>query len=313
MKQVQQRELDPNEILDQAISQGIRDFYVAYSGGKDSGIVLDLISKEFPKNFRGVIFVNTGIATKATVEFVKDYCKKHDYKLNMLYPHDVKRKKISKYGKIGDPFTYENRILYHGFPMSGSHNITMAELKFYPMRTFIGKKIKDGEKPAIISGVRKKESTRRNTRKSYSKYINCDGNVIFVCPLYFKSNDWVTKYWIENDIKRSPVYETLHISGDCLCGCFAKKDELKLLEMFHPDVFKKIKDLENEIKIKGTKEAKKYSTWGNGGNTKDIESQTTIESAVCSDCFFDHKETDKDTKRFNDEFDDIETKLEMVV
>jgi len=303
-------EKTPNEIITEAIDQGLTDFYVAYSGGKDSGIVLDIVAKNYTDNFKGVIFVNTGIATQATIDFVKDYCNDHNYKLYTLYPHDVKRKKISKYGKIGDPFTYENRILYHGFPMSGSHNITMAELKFYPMRTFIGKKIKNGERPAIISGVRKKESTRRNTRKSYSKYINSDGNVIFVCPLYFKSNDWVTKYWIENDIKRSPVYDTLHISGDCLCGCFAKKEELKLLQMFHPEVFAEIKRLEKLIKKKGTDEAKKYSTWGNNKQTTiEVESQTTIESAICSDCFFDRKETDEDNKRFNNEMTEINRKL----
>ena len=71
------KEKTPNEIMDEAINHGLTDFYVAYSGGKDSGIVLDYITKEFPENFRGVIFVDTGIATKATVDFVTDYCKKH--------------------------------------------------------------------------------------------------------------------------------------------------------------------------------------------------------------------------------------------
>jgi len=311
MKQVQQRELDPNEILDQAISEGITDFYVGYSGGKDSGIILDIVAENYQDNFRGVIFANTGIGTKATMDFVKSYCDEKKYPLFIVKPEDVVRVKKGKYGKIGDVFSYSSLVKNKGFPKEGFHTTTMRVLKYFPMRKFIHDRIRLGEKPCIVSGVRKNESARRKIK--WNSYLYNDGKMWFVSPIFFKSNDWVYRYFVENNIKRSPVYETLHISGDCLCGCFAKKDELKLLEMFHPDVFKKIKDLENEIKIKGTKEAKKYSTWGNGGNTKDIESQTTMESFVCSDCILDRSSTDEDTKRFNDEFEDIEAKLETVV
>ena len=121
------------------------------------------------------------------------------------------------------------------------------------------------------------------------------------------------RYFIENDIKRSPVYDTLHISGDCLCGSFAQKNELKLLEMFHPKTFTEIKRLEKLLKAKGTGYAKKYSTWGNHKQTTDnIKAQTTIESYLCSDCILDRSATDDDTKRFNDEMEDIEAKLDKL-
>ena len=45
---------------------------------------------------------------------------------------------------------------------------------------------------------------------------------------------------------------------------------------------------------------------------KDVKSQSTIESYLCNDCILDRSATDEDTKRFNDEFEDIEAKLEMV-
>ena len=125
------------------------------------------------------------------------------------------------------------------------------------------------------------------------------------------------KYYIENDIKRSPVYDTLHISGDCLCGCFAKKEELKLLQMFHPEVFNEIKRLEKKLMEEGREYAKRYKTWGGcktqGLATENTEAQSQIESFLCNDCFLDRSTTDDDTKRFNDEFEDIEAKLEMVV
>jgi 3'-phosphoadenosine 5'-phosphosulfate sulfotransferase (PAPS reductase)/FAD synthetase len=300
-------EQEPNEIMKEAIDQGLTHFYVGYSGGKDSGICLDLIAKNYPKYFKGVLFINTGIGTQETLDFVKEWCKQKNYPLFIVRPEDVKRVKEGKYGKSGDCFSYSALVNSKGFPKAGLHTTTMRVLKYFPMRKFIYDRLRLGEKPCIVSGVRKNESARRKIK--WNSYLYNDGKMWFVSPLFFKSNDWVYKYFIENDIKRSPVYETLHISGDCLCGCFAQKGELKLLEMFHPEVFKKIKDLENQIKIKGTKEAKKHSTWGNGGNTKSIESQTTIESFVCTDCILDRSSTDKDTKRFNKEFDDIDKKL----
>jgi len=177
--------------------------------------------------------------------------------------------------------------------------------------------MKEGKKPCIISGIRKKESVRRKNNKKWNTSIDNDlGNkIIFVKPLYYKSNNWVYQYFIENDIKRSPVYDTLHISGDCLCGCFAKKEELKLLEMFHPEVFQKIKDLQKKFKACKDHPYSKYSNWGNThlNSVADVEAQTNIEDFVCSDCILDRSTTDEDTKRFNDEFEDIEAKLEMVV
>ena len=98
------KELEPTEILNEAITKGITSFYVAYSGGKDSGIVLDVVAKNYPNNFKGVVFVNTGIGTQATIDFVKDYCQKKCYPLFIVKPENVKRK------KDGTPFGYEDLI-----------------------------------------------------------------------------------------------------------------------------------------------------------------------------------------------------------
>ena len=298
------QELEPKEILDQAISQGLTDFYVAYSGGKDSGIVLDIVAKNYPDNFRGVVFVNTGIATDATVSFVKDYCSKRAYPLYVLKPENVVRKN-------GIPFSYESLVLDIGFPRQAAHSGTMRHLKYFPLRKFIIDRIKSGEKPSIISGLRKKESSRIKIK--LKEYLYNDDKMWIVSPLFYKSNDWVYQYFIENNILRSPSYDTIHLSGDCLCGCFADKSELKLLQMFHPEVYDKITYLENKIKSEGSDDAKKNATWGKYHQaTNDIKAQTTIESYLCSDCILDRSATDDDTKKFNDEFENIEAKLDKL-
>ena len=106
------------------------------------------------------------------------------------------------------------------------------------------------------------------------------------------------KYWIIADIKRSPVYETMHISGDCLCGCFAKEQELPLLKMFHPEVYEEIKRIEKLIPQKGSDVAKKYSTWGNHNqSTLNVEAKDDAEAMICAECFYDG---DKDESKAQD-------------
>ena len=301
-----------NEILDFAIKEAnIDSFYVGYSGGKDSGIVLDLIANQYPKYFKGVIFVNTGIATNATVNFVKDFCKEKNYPLHILTPNDVKAKGKGNL-KAGQPFNYENLIKTFGFPKKSFHNNTMAWLKYYPMRDFIVKRIKKGEKPALISGVRKNESNRRKNISKYTQVpLDKSDQIIFVKPIFYKSNSWVSEYWIKTGLKKSPVYETLHLSGDCLCGCFADSKELKLIEMFHPEVFEEIKRLEQIAKLHN-----KNHNWGNSKtSTTEITQQTTlddIEHLVCNDCYLDRTATDEDTERFEKELNIIESKLEVI-
>ena len=286
-------EKSPAEIMNFALTLGVDSFYVGYSGGKDSGICLDLIANKYSKYFKGVIYVNTGIGTNATLNFVKNFCKEKNYPLFELSPDTVHAQR-SKYLKNGESFNYENLIKTFGFPKKNSHNQTMAWLKYYPMKRFIDSRIAAGEQPALISGVRKGESLRRKYASKYTKCpIDKSESIVFVKPIYYKSNNWVSEYWIKNNMKRSPCYDSIGMSGDCLCGCFSDSHELKLLELNHPEVFNKIKELEK--KYATNNRAAIYSHWGNSNNTTtaDIENQTTlapfIENSICNECHFDNE------------------------
>tara|TARA_R100001086_G_C11796357_1_gene247665 strand:- start:20 stop:1024 length:1005 start_codon:yes stop_codon:yes gene_type:complete len=326
------KQLEPYEILEKAIAKGLSDFYVGYSGGKDSGTVLNIVAGFAPENFKGVLFCDTGIGTIETKKFVIENCKKKNYPLHILKPTNVLicdtcHKSLNRTknfdAKIcpicknkGTPLSYEKAVLRWGFPSAYSHPQTMAWLKWHSIVQFLLKKEALGEKPAFMSGIRKKESKKRN--KNFKHWHDKTDRINFVKPIFYKDNNWVMKYVIENNIKRSPVYETLHRSGDCLCGCFGQTQDLKLIQMFHPDAFNEIRRLEELIKKEGTPNAKKFGLWGNtrkdtwGTSTNDIIAQTNLENFICNDCILDNKSTSADNKRFNDEFDDIETKLESL-
>ena len=73
---------------------------------------------------------------------------------------------------------------------------------------------------------------------------------------------------------------------------------------------KLVRSLEKLVKEIGSKEAQRFTTWANNNkSTSQIESQTTLETAICSECFFDRDLQEKDNKRFDNEMDNIDQKL----
>jgi len=282
----------PLDILQEAIDIYDRDsFYVGFSGGKDSTVVADMVKKNFPDQFRGVIYCNTGIGTKETLKFVKSYCKEKKWKLNIVVPKK----------------SFEAQVLDGGFPKAGMHNITMRYLKYAPLRRFILDRYDfDGEKPAVISGVRQAESSRRSINAS--KEVYRDGRLYFVSPVIYLSDGEMYDYYLANKLKRSPVYDTLHISGDCLCGCFAKEGELELLKIFHKDLYQQLARLTALIKDKPFK--KGYKTWGNKKDSKVIP-KDEVERLACTECYQD-RDQEKESKNYLKELNNLDKKLDTV-
>ena len=80
----------------------------------------------------------------------------------------------------------------------------------------------------------------------------------------------ITNY-LDNKVKRSPVYDVYPSSMECECGCFAggqsEMDAIRKLDPNRADMFEWIED---GIKRFGKPTAKKHSTWG-GVNWTDEE------------------------------------------
>lgn len=252
----------PEQIIQDLLKLGYNRFYVLVSGGKDSMSILHYIRINYPQYFVCAVFTNTGISSQITRKFVLDYCHENNIPLEMTWTT----------GK-----TYYECVMEHGFPGVGSHRIIMGYLKFHSWYWFLRDKIKKGEKPVFISGVRKKESMVRNKKRFYTKHPIDDGHGILFCkPFLYKNGTQLLEYFITNGLKKSPAYDYFDKSGECWCGCFYNEWELKMIEKHDPFLFETIKNLERDLQLYGTKEAKKFPYWGRSVGASTAEMQTTF-------------------------------------
>ena len=251
----------PSGIIDKVINiHGKEEFYVACSGGKDSISLAHYVSTNYPKNFKGLVFIDTGVGIKKTKEWLIDYAKEKGWELYIIK------------SKIKD--AYENLVKKYGFPGAGFHNIVMRILKYVVLREFAFEPIRK-EKCIIISGTRKFESARRNIN---TKAITRDGSFYFCSPFYAKTDEFVYKYLLENGLKKTPIHDILGMSGECMCGCYAGVGERELIKQLDPELDQFLTDLERAVQIEGTDAAKKHPTWGGTNNKPPV-----IESGVDSD------------------------------
>ena len=223
-----------------------------FSGGKDSLVACHTLWKQGLLN--EILYCKTGIGLVENFEYVLKTCNKYGWKLNVETPEDR--------------FSYENFVRRFGFPHAGIHSTVMGHLKWFSMRRFAK------NKPCVfVSGVRRNESKRRlGKHKDY--VFNPEPNITFMNPIFDWSTAQVWEYINDNSLEICPVYKTLHLSGDCLCGSFAESHESRLITMFHPELAEQIKSLE-----------RKYGgSWGNDVSVSGASQETKLESFICSEC-----------------------------
>ena len=85
-------------IRDTIHKYGEENFYISFSGGKDSTVVHHLVDMALPNNKIPRVFSNTGIEFKAIVDFVKSL---NDPRLVIIHPKKKVRETLEK---VGYPF-----------------------------------------------------------------------------------------------------------------------------------------------------------------------------------------------------------------
>jgi 3'-phosphoadenosine 5'-phosphosulfate sulfotransferase (PAPS reductase)/FAD synthetase len=225
---------------------------VLFSGGNDSTTLAHLFTVG-PSSFQATaaLHANTGIGIEATRQFVRDTCKQWNLPL-------IERKAP----KPED--WYENLVVDRGMPGPAQHWKYFQRLKERALdaaRYDLGVANSRTKAALWIAGRRRAESARREDIP-LSEY---DGSVIWVSPLAHWTKLDLNTYRLmhegtEAPVPRNEVADLLHMSGECLCGAFAKPGELAHIGQFFPEVVAEIKALEDKVRAAGHPE--ELCRWG---------------------------------------------------
>lgn len=237
---------------------------VLFSGGNDSTVLAHLMKEEAD----WAVHINTGIGIEQTRQYVRDTCKLWGLPL------------MEKHPPPGS--TYRELVLDQGFPGPGHHFKMYQRLKERGLRQVRKELVTNPRKERVIflAGRRRDESQRRMNVPEFDRV----GSIVFVSPLvnWTKAdlNAYRTRF---PEIPRNEVSDNLHMSGECLCGAFAKEGELAEIEWWYPDTAAEIHALEAEVLATGKFPAKKCK-WGWGDNGKLKYEAASKSGPLCSSC-----------------------------
>lgn len=219
-------------VLDQAAWQyRPSQLYALYSGGYDSFCATH-IAAQHPL-FAGVLHLHTGIGVEATRLHVRKMCQQFEWPLF----------------EYRSPISYEDIVFSGGFPGPPLHPLVYSKLKERALRCFIrDHKRHFHDRILLAAGARRQESQRR---MSTAQDMRLENTRIWANPLIAWSKANVLDYLEIYELPHNQVVDTLHMSGECLCGCFAQADELPTLEIWYPETAAYIYWLQDRVKERG--------------------------------------------------------------
>jgi 3'-phosphoadenosine 5'-phosphosulfate sulfotransferase (PAPS reductase)/FAD synthetase len=222
---------------------------ILFSGGNDSTTLAHL----FRPKATHAIHANTTIGIEQTRQYVRDTCAAWELPLIEERPDDSFADLVL--GKVnGWP---------GGFPGPGAHGTIYQRIKERALdkaRHTLGIANSRSKCALFIGGRRREESERRSDVPLHEP----DGTVIWISPIALWTKlDLNTYRLMHGDVPHNPVTANIHMSGECLCGAFAKPGELEMIRYFYPDVAAEIDALADQARSTGLV-AEKFCTWGHG-------------------------------------------------
>lgn len=244
---------------------GEENFYLSFSGGKDSTVLHELLDLAIPGNTIPRVYANTGIELNLVRQFVQDKAEQ-DQRVVIIKPSQPIKKVLEENGY---PFkskehsfyleTYQrnkaytktvNRYLYpsekrksFGCPQVLRYQFTpdfdlkisdkcCNELKKKPLKQWQ----KDNNKPYSIVGLRQAEGGQRNR----TKCLAFNGNKLKAFhPLAIVGDDFIEWFIEEHNVQLSAVYYPPYNFKRTGCkGCPFAPDlqkELDTLQEFFPN------------------------------------------------------------------------------
>ncbi|MFD5208474.1 hypothetical protein ACFWNF_16290 [Streptomyces anulatus] len=269
--------------------------YWLSSGGKDSAIVGHVLRGRYA----GVLHVNTGTGIPETTEYVRDVAAAWGDVLHELHPKNRYADLVLGRVIAGSGPNAGIRPIWKGFPGPDGHKVMYRQLKHEPLTRFRRELLGDQSRLArkerkrviYLGGMRWAESQRRFRN---AEAIDPAGSIVWVSPLVHWTDAHMREYrnlhrcqqdhehathrlCFDGALPLNEVTEHIHMSGECLCGAYAKPGELDEIEFFYPEVAARLKALEAEAEQAGVK----YCRWGqkNGG-----VAAASAAGRLCSSC-----------------------------
>lgn len=250
---VRQKVLEARTIIDEAIeAYDPSTCFALLSGGHDS-LVMSHVCFAHPHfvghrfnhgALRGVAHINTGVGIEATRIFVRDICQYYDWPLSIWRAEDYTRADGTE-----DPQIYEELVTSWGFPGPGHHQKMYDRLKGRPINALVRKhKTHRMDKIALFSGVRQSESKRR---MGYDDPVDVDGAKLWINPCFYWSKEDCKAYMATHILPINDVVTKLCMSGECLCGAFAKPGEMAIIQAEYPEDAARLLAIEDKVQQAG--------------------------------------------------------------
>jgi len=230
--------------------------FLLLSGGNDSMVLFDVV-RDWADD---IVHINTGIGVPQTNQFVRDVVADAGRSLTELHP----------------PIPYHDLVLgrWNGFPGPGGHGFAYTMLKERCIEQLLrNHRTKRGQRFMLLTGVRNDESQRRMGR---GETMRRKGGQVWVNPLINWSNELMREYRETRNLPVNEVTQHLHMSGECLCGAFAKPGELEEIAFFYPEVAAYIRSIEHEAEAAGITRCK----WG----AKPPKKNAPAPGPMCNQC-----------------------------
>lgn len=252
--------VDAHAIIDEALAAHLdgRELVakvVLFSGGADSLTLTHLLRDE--ADYAG--HANTTIGVEETREFVRQTCK--NWNLPLL--------------ERTAPTSYRDLVIERGFPGPAMHYKMYQRLKERPLEQIRRELVTDPRRQRVLflAGRRRSESQRRQHIPIFERR----GSTIWASPLAMWTRLDLAWYRRRHRLEENPVSQNLHMSGECLCGAFAKPNELDKIGFFYPQTAQELRSLEQDATDAGHRPP--FNKWGHGGGKPSDMSGT-----LCGTC-----------------------------
>ena len=221
-------------IRDTITKYGEENFYLSFSGGKDSTILHHLIDMALPNNRIPRVFINTGIEYNLIVEFVKGLAEKDD-RFVILKPTQPIKPLLEKYGYPFKSKQHSHNLMVYQHSGIGKSikrylGIIESNTKFRCPKCLeyqftpdfklkcsdkccqklkkepIHKWEKASNRKIAITGMRKSEGGKRASIKGCI-LTDKNGNIKRFHPLLVVSDEWENWVVKEKQIKLCDLYQ----------------------------------------------------------------------------------------------------------